>query len=467
MRSHFACLGFACLLWLSLTPALAISQEAELIRDLRAKAVEAQFHNNYDTAIENYQRAADIASRTYGANSAFLSEIYYDMGTLALTNSQFKNAEEWLNMTVKLNPNSSSGRLKLAELQMVKGRPEEAVKLASMVVSKHRDDVVAHQELARALDRSDDVLKAYREFSAAEALIRIEQARYEGKAPPARVNLSPALRSAAPASAPASSADPKAKKVDDKKAAELAKKAAVENQKKAEAARKAADAEAKKAKAEMAKFEAAERAAAKKAADAAKKAEAAKAAKAKKKAAPAPKVQSDGGMVATEAKPLTGLPAKLKSTAVLLTPVSKKRNVSAESSSTEIVPAKPVLKKIEPKIDPESEPEDDVIPPKPVKKAAPKPVEMVAPVIKPVKAPRRGGLVPPPPPVIPSMPMMIAPPPAVMAPPPKPKAAAPKKEAPKAEAPKEDKPAASTAAEDDDFLLDWGGASNKHKKKEK
>ena len=463
-RPYFACLGLiASLYWLSFQPALAISRESEWIGQYRAKAVEAQFRNNYDLAIENYNEAAKLASQAYGANSPFLAEIYYDMGSLALSNSQFKNAEEWLNNSVRLNPNSSAGHLKLAELQMVKGQPDEAVKQASLVVSKHRDDVVAHQQLALALQRNDETLKSYREFSASEALIRIERARYEGKTPPPAFSI-PFFSSSAATPAPAAvkPAPPKAapkSPLDAKKAAEAAKKAAAaDSLKKAQEAKKSAE-QAKKVQAAIAKIEAAQKAAERKAVAAAKKPPKKKEVVAKKPAPPKP-VAEEG--LAAEAKTMTGLPANLRSKAVLLTPIAKKK-VVVESS--EVVPAvKPVAPKpkIEPKVEPETggDEEEFVIEKKPKKvKAAEIPkVEMQ--VIKPVKAPKRGGLVPPPPPVIPSM-MVAPPPPQVMAAPPKPKAAAPKKE-PKVEPVKEDKPA-EKPAEDDDFLLDWGGAKKKSK----
>lgn len=459
MRKYFVTASCACLLYLSLSPAFALTNEANFIREYRAKAVQAQFNNRYEEAIGHYQQAVELATQTYGANSPFVGEIYYDMGSLALTNSQFKNAEEWLEQSVKLNPNSSGGRLRLAELEALKGRTDEAVRQAALVVAKHKDDPVAHQQLAIALDKNGDGLKSLREFAVSEQLTRIERMRADGRAPSKPLISIPPIWQA-PKTEPSQPAVPK----DDAKAEAEKKKAAAE-------AKKAAD-EAKRVKAEMAKIEAAQKDAAKKA-DASRKAElkkqqdakraadAAKIAKAKAAQAAAKKA----AQVASDAKPMTGMKANLTSKAVLLTPVGKKP-AAAQSTSTEVVkPAVKPLTKAEPKFDETVEtPDEEVV--KPVPKKVVKPAEPAKPAaIKPVK-PMKGGLVPPPPPVIPTM-QMIAPPPAV--PVAKPKAAAPKKEEkPKVETPKEEKPAThhdpgAGGADDDDFLLDWGGAKGKKK----
>lgn len=464
MRKYLVTASCACLLYLSLSPALAITNEANFIREYRAKAVQAQFNNRYEEAIGHYQQAVDLATQTYGANSPFVGEIYYDMGSLALTNSQFKNAEEWLEQSVKLNPNSSGGRLRLAELEALRGRTDEAVRQASLVVAKHKDDPVAHQQLAIALDKNGDGLKSLREFAVSEQLARVERMRADGRAPSKPLISIPPIWQAPKAAAPTEPVQ----KDDAKAEAEMKKKAAAD-------AKKAAD-DAKKLKTEMAKIEALQKAEAKKA-DASRKAElkkqqdakraadAAKIAKAKAAQAAAKKAAA-ALQAASDAKPITGMKANLTSKAVLLTPVGKKP-AAAQSTSTEVVkPAAKPLKAAEPKFDETAEtPEEEVA--KPVPKKVVKPAEPAKPaVIKPIK-PMKGGLVPPPPPVIPTMQMMVAPPPPV--PVAKPKAAAPKKEEkPKVETPKEEKPAThhdagAGGADDDDFLLDWGGAKGKKK----
>lgn len=455
------CLGILSLIALAASPAWA-DQYSQQIKIYRSKAVEAQFLGNADEALDNYQHALQIASGVYGANSPYLAEIYYDMGSLCLANSNFNKAEGYLNQTIKLNPNSTAAHLRLAELMRIKGRAEEAQKHARLVVAKHRDDVVARQELALAYERNEppDNIRAYREYSALEQLIRRDQERYAGREPANFVlpGISlPVFNQAKPEEAPAkATVPPQPKKVepDAKKQAEISKKAAAEakkaadmEKKKLEQARKKAEQESKKAELENRKKLEQEK----------KKAEAAK-----KK--PATKPQS--GTLETET--MSGLPANLRGKAVLLTPVKKNKPVQAESTSSIVVP---VVKKVPPKpaVEVETdagETESDSAPVVPPKKASPaKSLEVKkAGTPKPKPGKHAPGLVPPPPPVIPTMQMMPLPqvvpqkPAAKVAPTPAPK----KEEKPKeTSAPKDE--GKGGGADEDDFLLDWGGAKNKKK----
>ncbi len=475
----FCKFGLLSILMLSFGPAEA-SQDSDVIKLLRSQAVEAQFKGDSEAALEKYKQALSTATSAYGVNSPFLAEIYFDMGSLCLssTNPNFVKAEEYLNQTVKLSPNSSAAHLRLAELMRLKGRADLAAKHAATVVAKHSDDVVAHEELAMAYGRGEDSVKAYREYSKLDSLIQLEKDRYEGKVPPAKIVM-PTLPPKPKDDAASKAAEEAAKAAEKAKADEEAKKDAADAKKKADLDKKNSAAEQKKQK-EQAKKEAAEAkkkadlekknadAAKKKAeqdkknADAAKKkAEDAKrkAEEAKKKAAPAAQPAKP---VETETT-MSGLPAALRGKAVLLTPVAKKKPVTAES--TTVVPAekkpapapKAVVKPASSEA--ESADTDEAAEPKkvvvPAKKPA-KPAESAIP--KPGK--HAPGLVPPPPPVMnyPPMQIMQAPPPQPVQ---KPKAVPKKEEKPKEQpAAKEDKP---DKAEDDDFLLDWGGAKGKKK----
>ena len=456
MRSRFLIFGLLATLWGS-NPAALADQYSQEISIYRNKAVEAQFTGNPDLALENYEQALKIAKSAYGPSSPFLAEIYYDMGALCLNSSKFNKAEDYLNQTVKLNPNSTAAHLSLAELMRLKGRPDEAVKHAGTVVAKHRDDVVARHELALAYHGNDDSLREYRELSAMDRLVQHEREKYAGKetggfelpkisfAPISLPVPKPVVSDPAPkATVPAPAKEDPAKKEKDKKAQQKAEQDKKKALQKAEQDKKKAQqkAEQDKKKAEQAK---------------------------KKK--PAPAAMPVETTASTEPVPSTGVPAKLRSKAVLLTPVNGKKT-QAESSTTISVDKKPAAKpaaKPQPKPAPaetaepdENAPEEEAPAPK---KPAPKPqkaepMKMMTP--KPGK--HAPGLVPPPPPVL-SFPTMMAVP-APVPPPSKPKAAAQKKEEkPKEAAPKEDKASETKGgADEDDFLLDWGGAKDKKKK---
>ncbi len=427
--------------FLTILPAHADEQTAKSITMLRTRAVEAQFAGDTDAALSSYQQALDLARGAYGADSPFLAEIYFDMGSLCLNVSRFPKAEEYLSQTVKLSPNSTAAHIRLAELKRLQGRPEEAARHAALILSKHGDDIAARQELALDYERNDDAIRAYHELSTLEQIIQRNKAVYEGRNPgtfpglsfaPAQIKLNVAPKLTNPPTASVDAAKAKAKADADRKKAEEEKRKQAENAEKLAAqekkkAQQKADADKKKTLAK---------------AEAERKKALAKAAEAKKKAQPkpaSPAVAASSG----EVVPSTGLKANLTSKAVLLTPVKKKPPTPAPA---------PVNNSIEPD---ESIDEGPKTPPP--KKAEPKKAEPKAPA-----APKPGkhapGLVPPPPPII-GFPSMMAPPPPVQSAP-KPKAAAPKKE----EKPKEAAPAKEDKPEpDDDFLLDWGGAGKKKK----
>lgn len=446
MMRKFARFGLLSILFSVGLPAMA-DQYAEEIKMLRSQAVEAQFQGKPGVALDRYEQALRTAKGAYGDNSPFLAEIYYDMGSLEMGHD-FDKAESFLNQAVRLNPNSSAVHLRLAELMRVKGHPADAVRHAAFVLSKHRDDLVAHQELAMAYERNDDTLRAYREYSALGQLVQQNKDIYEGRTP-VKAMLPPVVL------------PPAKPKMEDTVSAEEAKKDAAD---KAAEAKKAQDAKKKAEKdASDAKKKADQDRDAKKKADAKKaqdekKAEKKKSEQAKKKTPlPAPKKDD------AEAT-LSGLPANLHGKAILLTPVSKKKTpATAESSSTVEIkkPAKPVAKPA-PVVEEDNPDETAAEAPKkpaPAPKKA-KPDEGLKAEAQVMKAPKPGkhaaGLVPPPPPVMPTY--QIMPPPQMAAPAPKPKAQPKKEEKPPAA--KEEKPEKS---DDDDFLLDWGGAKSKKK----
>ncbi|MBX9689737.1 MAG: tetratricopeptide repeat protein [Candidatus Obscuribacterales bacterium] len=449
--------GLLSLLFLLPTPARA-DHYAEEIKMLRSRAVELQFQGSPNEALDYYQKALNTASAAYGANSPFLAEIYFDMGSLCLSSSNFNKAEEYLKETVKLSPNSSAAHLRLAELMRLKGRGDEAAKQAGLVVAKHRDDLVARHELALAYERSDDSWRAMREYSAMDQILQSERDRASGKAPtlsfvlPAFVK--PAVKPVLKPKVDDSAAPAKKAQDKDKAALAAAKKAELEARKKAEQEAKKALEALKKAEQEAKKpaLEAKKKAEQeKKAADAKRKADAAKKAAQAKKKAPASKPE-DASLAGSEAAPLSGLPANLRAKAVLLTPVKAK---SSETSPAKKAPAKPVAAE-----DGNGDTEEAATKPPLKKELKPKAPETKAPP-PPKPGKHAPGLVPPPPPVMtfPNMPVMQPPPP-VQAPKPKPPAPAPKKEEKAKETVKEEK---SGGAEDDDFLLDWGGAKGKKK----
>ena len=459
------------------TGAAFADQNSDEIKMLRSQAVEAHVRGDFQRALDYYGKALQTAKGAYGDNAPFLAEIYYDMGSMCLSFSDFNKAETYLKETLRLNPNSTTARLRLAELLRLQNRPDEAAKQVGVVLAKHREDVVAHHELALAYDANQDNLRAYKEYSTLDQLVQHERDIAEGKFVPVKFTMPFFTKPAAVPKAPvvktpddqdkkAAEAAKKKADADAKKAAEEAKKKAVQDKKKADLDKKKSDQDKKKSDQEKKK------AADKKAAEDKKKADQEKKAiEARKKAEQASKNASV--KPAEESDNLTGLPAKLRSKAVLLTPVGKKKPASAESSSTTTAPAPKKPAPVKPPAEEDAasssggeadEPEAKAPPPKKIKPAELKPmVPKSEPVVaKPKAGKHAAGLVPPPPPLVPTYQPMALPPQPV-APAPKPKPPAPKKVE---EKPKE-QPAAggSDKPEDEDWLLDFAGTKPKGKKK--
>ena len=471
MRDFFK-ISLLGLLLLSGVPARANQQgeNVNMIKMLRAQAVQSQVHGDQEGALNKFQQALSLARSEYGENAPYLAEIYYDMGSLCLNDSKFEKAEAYLKDALKLSPNSSEANLRLSELKLLqshfvsdamqKQRANEAAQHAAAVLAKHRNDVVAHRALAMAYETGDDSRRAYREYAAVDKLIQINRDIYDGKPVPTDIVLPSTTMPAAPAQ-PKLKLDDSAAKAQQQQAAD-AKKRAEQEQKALAEAKKLAEQEKREAAEAKKKADADKKNSAKKKSDEARKksdearktAEAKKKSDAEKKKAAPPSAGENAAVVES-----TGLKANLRSKAVLLTPV-KKKPAAVESVTPVIEPKKPAaVSKPEPAETAEEETEAPVL-----KKAAPAPKPKAEPPAKPF-TPKPGkhapGLVPPPPPM--TYPVM-PPPQAVAPPPPKPKAQPKKEEKPKEQAAaKEEKPE-KAGGEDDDFLLDWGGAKNKKKK---
>jgi hypothetical protein len=446
----FCFLGVLSILFLSGPQAGAdqyLENEIRTVDMLRSQAVQSQLLGKYNAALGKYQQAIESAKRVFGENAPYLGEIYFDMGSLCLDSKDdvnFNKAEEYFNQVLRLNPNSAAAHQRLAELKLLQSHPDEAARHSIAILSKHRDDVVAHKELARAYENRDDNIRAFREYSAVEQLIQLNRDIYDGKPLAAGIVLPlVAPRADTAVRKPEQVAKPeveKVKKPDKSKkedaqaiAKKMEKEAEAKNQ--AEAARKKSEQESKRKSEQEAR----------KKAEARKKEQEEARRKAEKKAAEhkKPAVEKKAPPGKTPDSTFASDPANLKAKAVLLTPVKSKP--AAES--------KPAPETRKPTT--ETTHEDEAAPVKKPAVKKEKPPEEAKPVTpKPGK--HAPGLVPPPPPIVPTF---VMPPPQAV-PPPKPRPQ-PKKEVKEPAATKEEK---VNPDEEGEFLLDWGGAKGKKKK---
>jgi hypothetical protein len=392
-------------------PALALSplsSPTESIRALRSQALEKRMKRDTQGALDAYEEALELSKKEFGANSTYVAQIYYDLGSLALESNKFQRAEDYLTNAVRINPNSVAARVMLADLLITRERPEEAARQAHQALIKHPNAETARQVLARAyLHASRQVQQEVAEHPESGMDGQALALAYQHRATQEFAHLEATLHGRN-APVPTTTARPTAASP----AAQITPPAVKPEEKPVTAAKgqpKSADRPVKL-----------------------KPEEKPKAPEVKPKVKPQPK---------PEAKPQPKPEAK---------PQPK-----PEAKPQPKPEAKPQPK---PEAKPQPKPETTPQPPK------------VPPAPKPARA--HGGLVPPPPPIVPSFPNLVPPPPAGYGNPtyqlntkatiqPKEKP----KEKPKPEAPKEDKqPAASTSGADDDFLLEWADKGSKKKK---
>ncbi|MBS1954880.1 MAG: tetratricopeptide repeat protein [Cyanobacteria bacterium SZAS-4] len=449
LRTALTLLGLTASIGLT-SGSLAASANTTDAPGLRSIAFEHYLSGDTEAALDYYQKAIDSASREYGAESSYIGQLYYEMGTLALDAKKFVRSEAYLQKAVQHNPNSIMARVKFAELLQLRGKNDEALVQIHAALSKHSSSPEAREALVLWLQSNHKTARAIHEsynISVAAAGNTVAPPVVTGVAakPDTPKTDTALIASATPAptpTPPASAAKvplkifpwmqpekkPEPKKVEPEKKPEKKEEKKPVETKKPEKSEKKPKKEPKQQK------------------------------PAKEKHTKQPKQQPQVEVAQDE---MHASAAALRTTAKT---IPKKKDKSgddpAESGGTEEAAAPPAKVK------------HVAAAPAPAMQAAPTMVFGV-PAVKSSKRPQ--GMVPPPPPMVPVFgnPMgMFQPPPPVFQKPAAPKATAKK---PKAAAPAvakepapETKPAASSSGGDEpdpNFLLEWGGANAKKKGK--
>lgn len=166
----------ACLMcWQGLlySPALArhpLAQASITPRALRAEAINQYIKGDTDSALDIYEQALELASKQYGAQSGYVGDLYYEMGSIALQDAKFQRAEGYLTEAVRLRPNSITARAKLVDLLLLRGRPDEAREQAKSAVIKHPNSLEARQAYAGALVASGAPARALLAYASLDSV---------------------------------------------------------------------------------------------------------------------------------------------------------------------------------------------------------------------------------------------------------------------------------------------------------
>ncbi len=162
LRTALTSLSFAFLFGASVwsTAAEAKSTDAP---GLRSIAFEHYLSGDTEAALDYYQKAIDTASRDYGAESSYIGQLYYEMGTLALDAKKFVRSEAYLQKAVQHNPNSVMARVKFAELLQLRGKSDEALQQINAALAKHSNSPEAREALVIWLQANHKTARAIHE----------------------------------------------------------------------------------------------------------------------------------------------------------------------------------------------------------------------------------------------------------------------------------------------------------------
>jgi hypothetical protein len=95
-------------------------------RELRLAAFQKNLEGDLQGASELYRQAIQVGEVAYGKDSSFVADLCYEVGTIALEDGQFQNAEIYLKKAVAKKPNSVMARVKYADLLTMRGNTGDA-----------------------------------------------------------------------------------------------------------------------------------------------------------------------------------------------------------------------------------------------------------------------------------------------------------------------------------------------------
>jgi colicin import membrane protein len=301
MRSRLLLAVAFCQLVLLCSPAAVFAGDESTIRLIRAEAIQHSAHGRIEDALSSFDNAIRMAEQIYGKDSTYVADLCFDAGLAALRADQYKKAEQCLQRAVSVTPNCVEARLKLAELYKKRGMMNDAKQQVQRVLQRHPDNFEAREILALTYQQEGNFLAANKEcFNLSQLALKREpvDSNVAFSPPPPAVAPPPVAPTtvATPAPAPVPIGGISLLRGAPKKpAAAVPAKKAPEPVKKASPPPPAA---AKKGK---------------------------KGTTAKQ----APAVRQENGPESS-----WGLPARMRSEAVLLTPIGKNKNVKAASEAT-------------------------------------------------------------------------------------------------------------------------------------
>ena len=118
---------------------------------LRQQAFDGYLNGDYEDAAILYKKAIEAGKSQYGENSAFVADLYYELGTMSLEEGNFTRASIYLPKAVNLKPNSVMARVKLADLYLMQDKTDEAFGQIGLALKRNPGSVEARKELVKLM----------------------------------------------------------------------------------------------------------------------------------------------------------------------------------------------------------------------------------------------------------------------------------------------------------------------------
>jgi Tetratricopeptide repeat len=144
--SFLAC---TCLSSVDPRPALAKNDlPANTAEVYRHQAVELLFkHKDDPEGFAFYEKAVEMASKDYGANSSYLGDLYFELATAEKEAGHFKQAEKNFEASLKCKPNSVNTRLQLAALYKKEKRVKDLCNQIQLIKTQDPGSAQVQQAL--------------------------------------------------------------------------------------------------------------------------------------------------------------------------------------------------------------------------------------------------------------------------------------------------------------------------------